>query len=374
MAAYGSPQYPQWQVATEIDHVSAARTHLRAVMPEALLNPSSVEMTLIEALAVMIGPIAMSFQNAPQAVSEHYMGLHSLYRYAGRKARGKALIKLSPSAAKADIPSGTHLRYVVDDYSAALDFYTTEQITIIATDSLEREVHIEAAEIGTAYNGVSKGARLQSINYLLQVQSIVVTETTYDGEDEESDASFEERSRALLSRQTAAITHAEQFEAVALTRPEVGRAFTVNNYDAATGTTATGHVTVAVTNNSGKALLTAEKDAILLDFQRQALASLVIHVVDPSYNTINITLTVEAAVGTNHDLVRQAVIDELTRRLDPMRWDWWTTITGLDMASWVDDVPGVARVITVPPSISLTGVAPLPLPGVIDVTVNPATR
>lgn len=374
MAATPSPQYNDWVPGVEINHVNAARVHLQAMLPEASLNPSSVEMTLIEALTVVLGPVALSYQRAPAAVVEHFMALHSLYRHQGQKAVGKAKFKVSDATAEVKIPSGTPLRYMVDDYAGSLDFVTTQDITIYTSETREGEAWIEAVETGTAYNGLMVGTYLDTVNYHLQVQSVSISLATRDGEDPEDDASFEERSRALMSRQTAALAYADQFEAAVKTREEVGRAFTVDNWDAVAGASAIGHVTVAVTSISGETLPPADLPVIRDWLQGQVLASLVVHVIDPTYTTVNLAVTVEATATANHDEVKASIEAELNRRLDPLRWNWWSTITGIDIASWIDDVPGVARVITVPPPITLGGVAPLPRPGAFDIDVNPATR
>jgi hypothetical protein len=374
VAAIPSPQYPEWTAGDEVDHVGAARQHLQTVFSEASLNPSSLEMTLLEAFAVVLGPVAVSFQKAPAAIMEHFMGLYAMRRYEGRKAVGKVKFRVSDAEPMVTIPSGTQLRRSFSDFAGALDFYTTEDVVIYTTETLEGEAWMEAAEFGTAYNGVNSGTPLETVNYMLQVDSIAVSETTRAGDDQESDASFEERSRAMLGRQTAALVFADQFESAALTREEVGRAVTINNWKADTATSVTGNVTVAVTDTTGNPLPPASRDAIRSYMQAQVLASLVVHVVDPNYTTVNLTVTVEAAPGTNHAEVATAVQDELTRRLDPMRWRWWSTITNLDIATWIDDVTGVARVVTVPAGVTLTGVAPLPRPGVFTVNVNAATR
>lgn len=374
MAATPSPQYNEWVPGVEIDHVGAARTHLASVLSEASLNPSSVEMTVVEALAVLLGPVALSFQRAPAAIVEHFMGLYSLRRFEGRRAVGKARFRVSGGTPMVSIPSGTQIRYNVDDYAGSLDFITTEDIVILTQESLEGEAWIEATEYGTAYNGVPAGATLDTVNYMMQVSAVEVAVTTRAGENRETDLSFEERSRAMLSRQTSAIVYADQFEAATLTREEVGRAFAVNNWDAGTATSKTGHVTVAVTDTTGQVLTPDQKDEIQHELQSQVLASLVVHVVNPAYTTVNLSVTVEAKPGTNHAEVQAGVDAELKRRLDPMRWDWWNTITNIDIASWIDDVAGVARVVGVPAGITLAGVAPLPLPGTFNITVNGATR
>ena len=374
MAATTTPQYEGWGPASEIDHVTAARTHLRSVFPEASLNPSSVEMTLIEALAVILGPVALAYQYAPAAVLEHLMGLYGLRRHQGQHAIGKARFRVTTSAPMHTIPAGTVVRYTRDDQTGTLEYVTTGALTITTSESLQGEIGIVATETGVAHNALQAGTTLAAANYLTHVQSIEVSETTHAGEGPETDASFEERATAVLARQTSALVYADQFLAAPKTREEVGRVAVINNYNAETAATAAGHITVAVTDIAGQDLTPEQRTELQEWLQGQSLASLVIHVIDPQYTTVNLSATVEAAPGSNHAEVESAVIAELTRRLNPMTWDWWTTITPMDIASWIDDVPGVFRVVDVPAGVTLTGVAPLPLPGTFTITVQEATR
>ena len=61
-------------------------------------------------------------------------------------------------------------------------------------------------------------------------------------------------------------------------------------------------------------------------------------------------------------------------RDSPATWEWWPEITPYDVVAAIDDVPGVARVITVPQTITLGGAAPLPKLGTVTVQVNESTR
>lgn len=374
MAAYGTPTYPTWAAGREIDHVTAARTHLATSFPEAHLAPSSVEMTLVESLAAMLGPVAMAYQRVPIAVVEHLMGFYGLRRYTGRRAVGKAKFTISTGTPEFQIPPGTRLRYVVGDNVGALDFYTTEAVTVLTSESRTIEVWMEAAENGTAYNGVPEGMPLDTVDYMLQVEAVEVSERTRAGEDAETAESFNTRAMAVLSRQTSALVYDDQVAAAAKAREEVGRAQAINNYNGLTGATTTGHITVAVTDTDGMGLPGEVKDAIRDELSAQVLASLVVHVIDFTYTTVNLSLTVEAATGANHAEVATAVSETLRARLDPLGWSGWNQITAYDITSWIDEVPGVARVISVPPLTTLPGVAPLPLPGTFSVTVNEATR
>lgn len=384
MVFYNSPSYEQWVPGIEIDHVGAARAHLASTLPEASLSPASVEMTVLEAMAVMLGPVAMAYQAAPAAVMEHVMAYYGLTRTPGQPAKGRARFRASASAPRVEIPQGTVLRYFLNDQAGVLEFKTTEPLTILTADSVVGEAHIEATEIGTSHNGVPVGARLDTTDYFMDIEYVNVSVRTRFGEDRESNASFEERALAMLARQSTALNHADQFGSAALTRPEVGRVQVVDNWNPNLGTPvngvrpggrAVGHVTVAVTGIDGSPLLEPDREALQVWLQEMALASLAIHVVAPNYSFVDIEVTVEATAAANLAAVQAAVTDELARRLNPLTWDWWPTISALDIASWVDDVPGVARVVAVPSNgFTLPGIAPLPQRRSLVVNVDKFSR
>ena len=133
-------------------------------------------------------------------------------------------------------------------------------------------------------------------------------------------------------------------------------------------------MTLAVTDNEGLPLTPRERPALEKWLQDQAMASLQVHVIDATYTTITPTVVVEAAPGATLSVVETAVREQLARWLSPVTWDWWPEITPYDYVAALDDVAGVARVITVPEKVTLTGKAPLPKLGAVTVTVKPSTR
>lgn len=374
MAATSSPQPSEWVPGTEIDHVTAARTHLKSVFPEASINPSSVESVLLESLAVEVGPIAIAYQQAQFAVTEHLLGLHGLRRHQGRPATGKVTFYVTNQAPLVVIPAGTFLRYRVSDISNSLEFVTTSEVRIETSTSMEGTAYIEATSTGEAHNGIPAGVRLDTVQYLSHVEYVEVAQTTRAGQEPETDAAFTQRAMALLARQNSTLVYKENFVSAALTQEGVGRAFVVDNYNSDTDTIQNGHITVAVTDSTGQALPPDDVEDIRGWLQGQAIASISVHATDPTYTTVNLSATVEAKPGWNHEEVRAGVVEALTSRLDPMTWEWWSNITVPDVITWIDDAPGVARVIDVPAGASLLGVAPLPLPGVFTITVNESTR
>ena len=368
--------YDQWIMGQEVNITQNAVAHLKTMLPEASVSPASTEATLIETLAIMVGPIMAAHQVLPSRVVDHLMTLYGLERYPGYRAEGKVRVTVNPTATEVRLPAGTVLRHYLASSNELREYRTVEDLLILPAESITGEVRVEATSVGTEHNGLPVGASLDAVDaYFIDIDRFEISETPRGGEGPESNESWWERSRAQLERQVSTLVVPDQFRSAALTRGEVNRAYVLDLYNPAAPTVeAPGHVTLAVTDSEGLPLTPSERPALEKWLQDQAMASLQVHVIDANYTTINPTVIVEAAPGATLSIVEAAVRDQLTRWLSPTTWDWWPEITPYDYVSTLDDVPGVARVITVPQTITLTGKAPLPNLGTVTVTVNPSTR
>lgn len=370
-----TPTYPDWYEGHEIDLVSSAIVHLRSIFPEASIHPSSVEAALLESLSVVIGPTAVTLQGVQGRVVDHLMTFYGLERYPGYPAEGKARFTVSPSVGQVTIPAGTVLRHYLSDNSGLLEYRTVSDTVILTSETLVGEATIEATTTGTEHNGLPVGSTLDVIDYHMYLERVEVSEAPRGGEGPESDVSWRQRSMALLSRQVSTLVVPDNFMNAALSRPEVGRATVLDQYNPDTPTVkAPGHVSVAVTDSEGLPLTPREKPELEEWLEDQALASLEIHVVDPTYTDINPAVVVEAKPGETLSVVQAGVEAALRQWLNPATWEWWKDITPYDFVSTIDDVPGVDRVVTVPGRIVLNGSAPLPRLGTMTVTVNESSR
>ena len=368
--------YDQWIMGQEVNIAQNAIAHLKTMLPEASVSPASTEAHLIESLAIMIGPIMSAHQVLPSRVVDHLMTLYGLERYPGYRAEGKVRVTVNPTATEVRLPAGTVLRHYLASSNELREYRTVEDLLILPAESITGEVRVEATSVGTEHNGLPVGASLDAVDsYFIDIDRFEISESPRGGEGPESNESWWERSRAQLERQVSTLVVPDQFRSAALTRGEVNRAYVLDLYDPAAPTVeAPGHVTLAVTDSEGLPLTPRERPDLEKWLQDQAMASLQVHVIDATYTTINPTVVVEAAPGATLSIVEAAVRDQLTRWLSPTTWEWWPEITPYDYVSALDDVAGVARVITVPSKVSLTGKAPLPKLGTMTVTVNPSTR
>lgn len=283
---------------------------------------------------------------------------------------------VNPTATEVKLPTGTVLRHYLASSNELREYRTVEDLLILPAESIAGEVRVEATSVGTEHNGLPVGAALDAVDsYFIDIDRFEISETPRGGEGPESNESWWERSRAQLERQVSTLVVPDQFRSAALTRGEVNRAYVLDLYNPAAPTVeAPGHVTLAVTDSEGLPLTPRERPDLEKWLQDQAMASLQVHVVDATYTTINPTVVVEAAPGATLSTVETAVRAQLARWLSPTTWEWWPEITPYDYVAALDDVAGVARVITVPSKVALTGKAPLPKLGTMTVTVNPSTR
>jgi uncharacterized phage protein gp47/JayE len=355
---------------TEIDLVDAAVTHIQAVMPEWIPRGGNTEMVLLESLAIMLGPEILSLQLLGPRVVEQIMGLYGTARSQGVAARGRVQFTVTNSAPTQVIPAGTRLRLSLDSSIASIDLFTTEDLTIITSETLIGQVDVVVDRLGSLPNGSPSGAALTVVDNYPFIETAALASALLGGADAENDDVFFARAASVLARQNSTLVHPEQFEYAALSRVGTGRALVLDNYNPATpGTTAYGHVTVAVAGLTGQALDAQSMEETRADLARQALASLSIHIIAPTYTTVNVAVTVKAAAGWAPADVQASVTAALTAWVNPLTWAWDDSATQFEIVAVAAAAAGVREVTAAPATINLTGVAPLPILGTVTVTV-----
>lgn len=122
-----------------------------------------------------------------------------------------------------------------------------------------------------------------------------------------------------------------------------------------------GHITIAVYGPS-RFNTTNEKNALDIRLEEDSLANLNVHVMDPTINAVDVSVSVTIKAGSVQATVISAVEEALQDYLDPMQWGWGNTVYRNELIALVDNVAGVDRVVTLttPASdLSLSGKAPL---------------
>jgi uncharacterized phage protein gp47/JayE len=355
---------------TEIDLVDAAVTHIQSVMPEWQPRGGNTELVLIEALAVMLGPEILSVQLLGPRVTEQIMSLLGTTRSPGTAARGRVEITVTNSSPTQTIPSGTRLRLALDTSIETVDLFTTEDLVIITSEALTGQVNVIADRLGSLPNGSPTGAPVSVVDNLPFIESAELAAALLGGTDLENDDVFFARAASVLARQNSTLIHPEQFEYAALSRVAVGRAVTLDNYNPADPeVTAYGHVTVVIAGLDGLAVDPTLMDETRLALAEQALASLTVHVIAPTYTPIDVAVTVKALPGWSEADVQASVEAALEAWISPLTWAWDDSATQFEIVAVVAAAAGVREVTAAPATIDLLGVAPLPTLGTVTVTV-----
>ncbi|WNO25853.1 baseplate J protein [Arthrobacter phage Altadena] len=359
-----------FETGTEPDLVAAAVSRMVTSIPEWTPREGNTEMVLLEGLALMLGPEIMALKMVEYAMTERLMGLYGVERDPGLPATSRALFTVSASNPIQIIPAGTILRFHVAGTGETVDLATAEELRIVTTDGLTGSVAVSATDTGETGNGAAPGTELEIVGTLPFVDSAVLSETLAGGTDPEDDGSFMSRASALLARQVSTLVLPEHFQYAALSRAEVGRAKVLDLYDPANPTVSSpGHVSVAVAAVDGTVLSPEARGAIETALEADALASISVHAISPTYTTVDLAVTVRAAYGADPAAVEAAVEDSLRSWLSPATWDWSDSVGQYAIVSRVASVPGVAEVLSVPATVALPGAAPLPLAGTIAATV-----
>lgn len=354
----------------EQDLVNTAIAHAQVALPEWQPRESNTEIVLLESLALILGVEALALQVLPGQIVEQLMSLYGVTRHNGFNAEGQARFQVAGSAPLQSIPAGARLRYTLEDTEETVDFLTVEAVEIITTETLFGTAQIEAEESGVEGNGIPVGATLELVDPLSFVDDVTVSVQTSGGESDEEDEDFQARAAAVLSRLNSTLVIPDNFTDVALSDPRVSRARTLDLFNPA-GTPKTpvaGHVTIAVVGDDGLPLSTEIMETLRADIESQALASLSIHVIPPTITAVNITCTVRNAPGYLEATTREDIKATLADWLSPANWDWEPTIDSNAVIGKLYEIPSVRAVITVSPTITLPGDAPLPNLG--TVTVN----
>ncbi|MGP4995566.1 baseplate J/gp47 family protein [Glutamicibacter ardleyensis] len=354
----------------EQDLVNTAVAHAQVALPEWQPRESNTEIVLLESLALILGVEALALQVLPGQIVEQLMSLYGVTRHNGFNTEGQAQFQVASSAPLQVIPTGTRLRYTLEDTEETVDFLTVEAVEIITTETLFGTAQIEAEESGVEGNGIPAGATLELVDPLSFVDDVTVSVQTSGGESEEEDEDFQARAAAVLSRLNSTLVIPDNFTDVALSDPRVSRARTLDLFDPA-GTPKSpvaGHVTIAILGDDGQPLSIELMESLRQDIESQALASLSIHVIPPTITTVNITCTVRLASGYLASTATTDIKAALADWLSPANWDWSPTVDQNAIIGKLYEIPAVRAVTAVNPTIALPGDAPLPKLGTVTVT------
>lgn len=358
------------EMGGEADMVGAATSFMQAALPEWEPRAGNTEVVLMEALALMLGVEVLALQMVPSQLLEQLLALYGVSRDPGAGATARVKFTVTASSPIQVIPEGTLLRYEMEETAETFDFYTTTALEIVTSETLEGYATIMAEEIGSELNGLPPGTELELVDTLYFVESVFTDQEMQGGRDEELDDPYYARASSVLARLTSTLVLPEHFRYAATGEPNIGRAKVLDLYDPADpGTEKAGHVTLAVTDLTGQPLTTDAAAALRDKLEQQALASLTIHLISPTYTTVNVALSVTSKPGFSPAQTKAEVEALIRNWINPMTWDWAPEVSTYALVSTLGVASSVGVVTQAPATVPLPGVAPLPRLGTLTVNV-----
>lgn len=376
--------------ADELELAVRAYERLQQLVPGWQPSSGNFEALLIEASARIAAETAEVAALVPAAIFRYFgQSLLGINQNQAVSAQGNTTWTMIDSVGHT-IPAGTLVSMTNDD-GDLVTFQVVNAVTVPPGSSVTAagEVLIEATDAGLASSGLTGAVDL--VDPLDFVDSIAIVGATAGGIDQESDVDYLDR----LSRELRLLSRRpilpRDYETLAKTQPNVERAVAIDGYDAVAATYDNDRtITVAVADAAGQPV--PNKTDIDALFQANREVNFLVYVIDPTYTTVSVTVTVKAyedyALADVEAAVEAAVADWLSPATwgrpefegDESSWVLDTKVRYLDLAHVVRGVPGVHYVVSLTAGIgagaqsaadvTMTGPAPLPTPGTISCTAT----
>lgn len=398
-------EYVSVAVETEPDdYANEAYDFLQTVWPEWEPNEANLEVAILEAISRIASELSRLAADVPAAIFRWYgasiVGLPPLEGAAASTATTWTMIGTDGYT----IPQGT-LVGVRASGDELQPFQVAEEVVVPPGQSATAagEVVITALEEGAEASNLGDiGANVELIDNLDYVSGIVMTGPTGGGVDPEEDAAYLNRLRSRLLLLTPRPILPRDFAILARDVPGVARATAIDLYkpgppwdpnpaDPAAERT----VTVVPIDESGLAVGAEIRDAVDALLQEEREVNFKVYVIDPTYNVVDVNVTVKKNEGQEDADLQARVEASIEEYLNPAMWGLpnegdpgtsagWDNVTVLrryelaeailrtDGADYIDagDLEfQVAGGGFSEADKNLTGVAPLPTAGAINVTV-----
>lgn len=365
----------------------SAFSYFAAKLPGWLPAPGDPLTILIESTARMAAELKLLAGRVPEAV----------FRYFGASLLGLAPIEASHASvgstwamvdlAGHTIPAGTLVGLPADG-DRLIAFEVAEDVVVPpgSGGTGTGEVLLVAREPGAAGSGLH-GAPATLLTPLSFVDWVATPGYSTGGVDAESDADYRDRLAAELQLLSPRPILAGDFAVMARRVAGVERAVAIDGYDP--GTNSTGNermVTVAVVDAAGEPTTTLIKTAVDGLLQAEREVNFVVHVIDPTYTSVNVTFLAHALPDYDPADVQARAVQAVTDYLSPANWGLtvndggWrnqTRVRYLEVAAMLDRVEGLDYIDQlwvqgVGTDLTLTGAIPLPRPGAISGSVAAA--
>jgi uncharacterized phage protein gp47/JayE len=356
------------------DLFDAALLLMRSTFPDWSPREGNIEVVLLETMAEMVAESIFTINRLPGAITEVLLSMYGIQRDIGEPPVVELKFFMS-GVAGYTIPAGTSVTVSVGDDIEPVTFETDTEL-VIPPGINNGTVWATGTTYTAEANGVEANVLVESNEMLIYTEYIKTNTVVSGGRSEEDDATYLTRGVQRFQRLTDTLVLPKHFTAAAREFEFVKLATTLDNYNPAgdgdnNGPVGNdvGHVTVAVYGD-GENVSAPNKVILQSYFDTNSLASLAIHIINPTITSVPVTATVVFEPAADIIEVTGAITEALQEFLSPNNWGWGNLVRRNSIISIISNVPGVdfVQTLTAPASdVTLAGVAPLTTPGTITI-------
>ena len=327
------------------DIVDAALVTLQSRLPEWTPSETNIELAVLEAVALEVAETIYTINRLPEVMVEVLLTLYGITRDAGTSPDTTITFTMADDAGYT-IPLGTEVSIPISE-TENLSFFTNTAL-VIAEGDTDGTVAATADESTISANGIASGTVCELVDAIESVETVVTASTIANGIAPESTELWLERGIQRLQRLTDTLVIPAHFTQAALEQSYVVRANAIDNYDPESGNDPgddAGHITVVVYGD-GAVVSSPNKSTLLTLLENNSAGNLGIHLVDPTIETVDVTVTVKKIDSFNSTTVLNSVVDALEAYLNTENWSWSGTVRVNELISLISNVAGVDYVMT----------------------------
>ena len=327
------------------DIVDAALVTLQSRLPEWTPSETNIELAVLEAVALEVAETIYTINRLPEVMVEVLLTLYGITRDAGTSPDTTITFTMADDAGYT-IPLGTEVSIPISE-TENLSFFTNTAL-VIAEGDTDGTVAATADESTISANGIASDTVCELVDAIESVETVVTASTIANGIAPESTELWLERGIQRLQRLTDTLVIPAHFTQAALEQSYVVRANAIDNYDPESGNDPgddAGHITVVVYGD-GAVVSSPNKSTLLTLLENNSAGNLGIHLVDPTIETVDVTVTVKKIDSFNSTTVLNSVVDALEAYLNTENWSWSGTVRVNELISLISNVAGVDYVMT----------------------------
>lgn len=351
------------------DIYEAGKLVMQTRNPEWVPEESNLEVMLMQAMSMLVAEAIYSLNQLPKIQVQAQLALLGVERNAGTPPTTTVQFETVGTAGLV-IPAGTTVVLTLET-GDIFNFETDIELTI-PEDSSTGTVAATSVDYGSEANGTPSGTTLDMLADTIDIFEVTTASEVVNGTDAESDDAWLERGIQRLQRLTETLVVPQHFINYALENAVVARCTAIDAYEPPSGTPGAdgGHMTLVVYGTAA-ALTTEQKTVLQEEIEAISAANLVIHIIDPSIETVAVTVAVKKIAEYEEAAVTANIEAALEDYLSTQSWPWEQYVRYNELITLISNVEGVDYVnaLTAPATdVDLGDTATLTTPGTITIT------